>query len=301
MSMDWMGLIAAFGGGAFGACMGAAGSFIMTGFCAFSAGIAGALGLDNGWILNTLAFGPLMGPHVGFAAGVTAAAYAGRRKKLESGKDIGPALYGLNQPDVLLVGGLTGVLGHILAYAIGKVPEFNTLTDRPAFAVTALGILTRLIIGKSEKKNKNEGEEPRQWFTKGKGFINNLVWSASVGIAVSFAAASLSDLDSWEYIADMFHIICFGLSGMSLLFTYAGRANPATHHVTLTGARAAVVGIRAWGKPGALFGVLFAIVAGHLGDFLGVTLNTHADTFIDPPAATIFPLITIIHALELAF
>eukprot|EP01057_Protomagalhaensia_wolfi_P002200 Protomagalhaensia_wolfi_Nauph_80__2199@NODE_2420_length_1097_cov_5_083176_g1895_i0_p1_GENE_NODE_2420_length_1097_cov_5_083176_g1895_i0NODE_2420_length_1097_cov_5_083176_g1895_i0_p1_ORF_typecomplete_len345_score31_38_NODE_2420_length_1097_cov_5_083176_g1895_i062982 len=272
--------------------MGAAGAFIMTGFCAFVGGIAGALGLDNGFVLNTLAFGPFMGPHVAFAAGVTAAAYAGRRGKLANGADIGPALYGLKEPDVLLVGGATGVLGYTIAYAIGQIPEFNNLTDRPAFTVITLGILTRLIIGKTGLAGKYEGEGPREWYTTGKGLINNLVWSISMGIVVSFAAASLSDLPNWDDIGDMFHIICFGFSTMTLLFTYVGKANPATHHVTLTCGRAAVIGIRAWGKPGALFGVLFAIIGGLLGDAIGVTCNSYGDTFIDPPAAVIFPMIT---------
>ena len=69
--------------------------------------------------LNATAWGPLFGPHIAFAGGVAAAAYAAKTGKLKSGgKDIVASLMGLNAPDVLLVGGVFGSLGYALLPAV---------------------------------------------------------------------------------------------------------------------------------------------------------------------------------------
>ena len=76
--MSILSLIAAFGGGTFGAALGALPAFIMTGFVALAgAGIALAGGPDA--LVGNLAFGSFFGPHIAFAGGVAAAAYAGRK------------------------------------------------------------------------------------------------------------------------------------------------------------------------------------------------------------------------------
>ena len=75
--MDILALIAAFGGGAFAAGLGALPAFIMTGFVALvGTGITLAGGTDI--LTGNLAFGFFFGPHIAFA-GAAATAYAARK------------------------------------------------------------------------------------------------------------------------------------------------------------------------------------------------------------------------------
>jgi len=296
--MDILALVAAFGGGVIGAYMGALPAFIMTGVFAIIGGIATAAGAPADIAVNYLAFGSFIGPHVAFAGGVAAAGYAGRKKSLKSGADILTPLYGTGQPDVLLVGGIFGVLGFVVHYLISISP-LGPLTDLPGITVFISGILARLIFGKTGLMGKYEGKEKRAWITGGKGFANNLVWGCGVGIAVSFVAAVLSKLDMWDStLSGIYPIICFGFSAMTLVFAQTGFTMPSTHHVTLPSALAAVVGIAAFGPVGALLGVLFAILGALMGDFVGCTLNSYCDTHIDPPATTIFILTIIVNLLK---
>lgn len=297
--MDIMALVGAFGGGVVGAYLGALPAFIITGLFALVGGIAGALGLDNGFIINTLAFGPFLGPHVAFAGGVAAAAYAGKKGKLENGGDILSALYGLGQADVLCIGGVFGVLGFLVAYAVGLTP-LNVLTDLPGITVFILAVVCRLLFGKTGITGNYCGTCKRSWYSGGPGFTNNLVWGLGVGIAVSFAAASMSTLPNWDSISGWFHIICFGFSAFTLIFTQTGFAVPSTHHLTLPGGYAAVVGITAFGPAGALLGVVFAVAAALFGDIVTCSLNSHCDTHIDPPATTIFIFMIIANLVKAA-
>ena len=87
--MEWLALVAALGGGAFGAALGAVPVFILTGVVAL-VGVASAM--QGNPALLQAAFGPVLGPHVSFGGAVAAAAYAGSRS-LSSGRDIGSPLY----------------------------------------------------------------------------------------------------------------------------------------------------------------------------------------------------------------
>ena len=121
--MDILALIAAFGGGIIGAYMGALPAFIMTGIYALVGGVLTAAGVGGDVAVNYLAFGSFVGPHIAFAGGVAAAGYAGRKGKLASGTDILSSLNGLGEPDVLLVGGIFGVLGFLSTTASDCCPS----------------------------------------------------------------------------------------------------------------------------------------------------------------------------------
>ena len=133
-SMSILSLIAAFGGGTFGAALGALPVFIMTGFVALAgAGIALAGGPDA--LVGNLAFGSFFGPHIAFAGGVAAAAYAGRKSVTSktgqlvsgdtvtlveedtfNGSDITFALNAKGDYSVIIVGGIFGVIGYLINY-----------------------------------------------------------------------------------------------------------------------------------------------------------------------------------------
>ena len=113
--MSIFNLIAAFGGGAFAASIGALPAFIMTGvFAVVGAAVSMAGAADAGNILvNYFAFGSFFGPHIAFAGGVAAAAYAKKKGISDNGADIATACAGHNAPDVLIVGGIFGVIGFL--------------------------------------------------------------------------------------------------------------------------------------------------------------------------------------------
>ncbi|MBM6869439.1 hypothetical protein [Pseudoflavonifractor phocaeensis] len=300
--MDILALIAAFGGGIIGAYMGALPAFILTGVLALAGTAVSIAGGDGSFIINSMAFGSFVGPHIAFAGGVAASAYAGRKGKLTSGADIASPLNGLGAPDVLLVGGVFGVFGYIVATLIGKTP-LGPLTDLPGITVVISGIVARLVFGKTGLTGKYTGKGPRTWFSTGTTFVYNVVLGGGIGIAVSFVAAAISKSapEAWAAtISGNFAVMCFGFAAITLIFTQTGSAMPGTHHIMLPSGLAAVVGIAAWGPYGAFLGVVFGILGSLLGDFFGNTFNSHCDSHIDPPAFTIFLLTIVVSLLRIA-
>ena len=300
--MDILALIAAFGGGIIGAYMGALPAFILTGVFALVGTAVTIAGGDGSFIINNMAFGSFVGPHIAFAGGVAAAAYAGRKGKLSSGADIGSPLNGLGAPDVLVVGGIFGVFGYIVATLIGMTP-LGPLTDLPGITVTISGIVARLLFGKTGLTGKYTGKGPRTWFSTGTTFVYNVVLGGGIGIAVSFVAAAVANAapEAWAAtISGNFAVMCFGFAAITLVFTQTGSAMPGTHHIALPSGLAAVVGISAWGPYGAFLGVVFGILGSLLGDFFGNTFNSHCDSHIDPPAFTIFLLTIVVSLIRIA-
>ncbi|MCI9424448.1 MAG: hypothetical protein HFF30_02690 [Flavonifractor sp.] len=300
--MDILALIAAFGGGVIGAYMGAVPAFVMTGVFALVGGVATAAGVDGGVAINSIAFGSFLGPHIAFAGGVAAAGYAGKQKKLASGADVVSSLNGLGEPDVLLVGGIFGVIGFVLAALIGAIPlgalgTLGTLTDLPGICVVISGIIVRFVFGTTGLTGKYTGSGPRVWFSTGKGLLCNIILGGGLGCAVAFVGATLYTAGN-EVALGIFPIICFGFSATTLLFACGGLACPATHHIALPAGLATVVGLHAFQSPaGAVLGVLFGILGALGGDLAGNSINSHVDTHIDPPATTIFILTIVVNLI----
>jgi hypothetical protein len=301
--MSIFALIAAFGGGVLGAYLGALPVFILTGLFALVGGALTAAGADGSVAINALAFGSFVGPHIAFAGGVAAAAYAGKKGKLASGTDILSPLYGVGEPDVLFVGGVFGVLGYLVAYVVGLLPVIGSAgpatTDLPGCTVFILALVTRFVFGKSGLTGQYTGTGAREWAPAGKALMQDVMLGAGVGIAVSGVAMYLYDSGNTAAFS-IFPIICFGFAAFTLIFTQTGFAVPSTHHVFLPAGLAAAVGIQAWGAPGMLLGILFGIIGAVLGDIVTKSLNSYCDTHIDPPATTIFILTIVINAISSA-
>ncbi len=287
--MDMLSLVAAFGGGLLGACVGALPIFILTGVVAIAGGIATLAGAAD-LSVGSIAFGSILGPHIAFAGGVAAAAFAAnKRNKLGSGTDILASLNGLGDYWVLIVGGLFGVLGFAVNYLYAGVLKLPT--DTVALTVFTLAVISRLAFGKTGLTGKFEGEGSRTYFTLGQGLIYNVILGGGIGIAVGYVAGSLRASGVDPALLSIFPVICFGISATSLIFTQTGFATPATHHISLPAASAAVMS----GNP--FMGVVFGIVGSLVGDLAGNTLNSHCDTHIDPPATAIFITMFIVNAL----
>lgn len=287
--MDIFALIAAFGGGMIGAYMGALPVFIMTGMVAIAgATVAMAGGADV--TIGFIAFGSYLGPHIAFAGGVAAAAYAGKTKKLSGGgTDILSSLNGLADPMTLIVGGVFGIIGFLIHYVIGAVLHLNT--DLPGITVTISAIIARLVFGKTGICGKYEEGEKREFFTGGNGFICNILLGLGIGTAVGFVYQVLVNAGYSAIVTGSFPLVCFGIAATTLIFTQTGFATPATHHIALIAALAAVSS----GNP--IMGTIFGILTSLFGDFVARTFNSHCDTHIDPPAFTIFIFTFIVNIL----
>ena len=98
--------------------------------------------------IGYVAFGPVFGPHVAFAGGVAAVAYASRRG-YANGKDIVTPLITLGKTDVLLAGAGFGVLGYLLHAGISAIPWFGGHTDAVAVTVIVSGLIARFAFGQS--------------------------------------------------------------------------------------------------------------------------------------------------------
>lgn len=286
--MDLFALVAAFGGGVLGAMLGALPVFILTGVFAVVGGLMGMAGIAE-LSIGSITFGSMLGPHIAFAGGVAAAAFAGKKKLIPNGADILYSLNGTGSSAVICVGGMFGVMGYLIKLFYGDILHLRT--DLPAITVITLAIITRLVFGTTGLFGKYEGTEKRAWVPTGSPLVYNILLGLGIGAAVSGVAVSLLSSGASKEAMAMFPIACFGLSAVSLIFVQTGFAAPASHHITLPAASAAVMTGNVW------IGVLVAIFCTVLGDTLAKTFNSHCDTHIDPPAFTIMLSMFLVNGL----
>ena len=322
LEVNWLYLVvAAFAGGAFGASLGALPAFIFTGFMVI-AGEAGGLG----GVTGEIAFGAVFGPHISFAGGAAAAAYAAKKGYMESGFDFHEAkniTYALGtKVDVLVVGGLFGVLGLVITQISAG---FALPWDPIAVAVVLSAILHRVFLGYSVigKVQGNgildmtpfEREDKRQ---SAEGTIDDHMKKATDRLAaepwlphqytwgsVAFLGLIVGILGAFIAIATGSPFLGFGISAASLLFLNLGVANfPVTHHITLPASTAALAYFATVGSTvesagmlaefdqgtvfmGLLVGGAFGLICAVFGEFFQRVFYAHGDTHVDPPAAAI--------------
>lgn len=300
--------ITAFAGGAFGAAIGALPAFIFTGFMviagealSLSGGHQGGYGpigdygqssagvaVNAGTFTGYVGFGPIFGPHISFAAGAAAAAYAAKQGYIDDGKNILWAA-GTQKIDVLLVGGIFGILGMVgtgLGRTVG-VPTDNialmvvvsALIHRVAFGYSIIGEVTGDGLFDVSPWERDEDEAPGIW----------LPWQYQWG-GVTMIGLIGGILGGGLYYATGSALIGFGISAASLVFLQCGVDNiPVTHHITLPGS------VGAWGAAAAgysptlviIWGAIFGVFGALVGEVTNRTLYMHGETHVDPPAAGI--------------
>ncbi|MFW5949875.1 MAG: hypothetical protein ACOCR6_00785 [archaeon] len=292
----WIGAAA---GGAFGAALGALPAFIFTGFLVI-AGVAGGGMVDVG-------FGPVFGPHISFAGGAAATAYAAKNGLMESGfayhngKDITFALG--TRPDVLTVGAAFGLIGILIEQVFRNLA---VPTDPIAFTVVASAFIHRAVFGYSilgvvsdqasgrfdmgpfereemgNNHNFGDGEKDNSdmlavepWLGHQYKWGHVATIGAFAGAATAYAAMQIAGL-AYDGAATPAVFFGFGLSAASLLFLNLGVAQiPVTHHMTLPAVTAyfAVTldvgngAILAGADP--VVGLLIAAIFGLLGGVVG--------------------------------
>ncbi|WP_431358794.1 hypothetical protein [Halovenus amylolytica] len=317
----WIGAAA---GGAFGAAIGALPAFIFTGFLV----IAGALGGQGATGVGA-GFGPVFGPHISFAGGAAAAAYAAKQGYMESGfdyhngKDIGFALG--SKPDILASGavfGLFGIASEQLLRNMGFPTDpiaitvvISALVHRLVFGYSVLGAVSskangRFDMGPFEREEmRDAGTVPGDGDKSGEDRLavepwlpNMYKWShvAAIGIVAGAMAGYITGVGGVFF--------GFGLSAASLIFLNLGVERiPVTHHMTLPGATAyvavttsgdtAIAGLGA--VPALVFAALFGMIGALIGEAFQRIFYAHGDTHVDPPAAAISLSVSIIAVLAI--
>ncbi len=331
----WVGmLLAAFAGGAFGAAIGALPAFIFTGFlvmlgeCAkiLAGDLSGIAGYDPALFENTaaitgqLGFGPVFGPHISFAGGAAASAYAAKRGYMNTGfpyheaKNIayaqGP------KPDVLIVGGLFGILGYwittlsvtlalpwdpIAVAVVLSALAHRLLLGYPLIGKAQKGLLnmvpfaageTRTMPSKESEGNSRLLIEP--WLGHQYKWMDVSVLGIVVGILASFITYQTGSV-----------FLTFGISAASLLFLNLGvQRIPVTHHISLissTSIVAATGGTYMEYSLGSMLltGALFGFITALFGELFQRVFYAHGDTHVDPPAGAIVMATLLIVVLAL--
>jgi hypothetical protein len=317
-------VVVAAGGGAFGAALGALPSFTFVGFLVVVGETyklaartlvteAPAVGIG---LVDSLAFGPLFGPHVAFGGGAAAAAYLARRDEMPvEGFGYHPAkrvTTGLGtRPDVLAVGAAFGAFGHLVATASGAL---SLPTDPVALGVVVSAFAHRTVFGYSLLGARSDlldmdvaadgGRRVEPWLPYMSAWPNVVAMGLAVGALGGFVAYRTAS-----------PFLAFGLSVAILVFVNSGVERiPVTHHITLpasTAVLAAIPGPIGTLTPAAVaaamplwqavvLGAGFGLLGALVGELAQRVLYAHAETHLDPPAASIVVTALVVALLAVA-
>jgi hypothetical protein len=287
--MEFILVVIAACGGIFGAAIGSLTAFIFTGVTGLIGFALMGAGIDFDF-MGLVPFGIFFGPHISFAGGAAAAAYARKRGYLESGKDIVKPLMSLRKPDVLAVGGLMGALGYVVNF--GVVSVMPGMIDTVALSVFIVAMIAKVAFGDLGMK-EIFGVIPQETRSLGGRFsvhspgmwveYMNTGWEK---ILIAIGAGGISGYATYimlqsEAMASASIYLGFVVSAASLIFLEMGLPIPVTHHITIGASYAVLMtGSIAWGFAGAVMGAF-------LGDFLAKTFYVYGDCHVDPPAMSI--------------
>ena len=274
-------VLAAFGGGVFGAALGALPAFIFCGF-AVMAGEALALATGGASITGAIGFGTLFGPHIAFAGGAAATAYAGKKGRLEDPANILAPLYGIEENwDILLVGGIFGVLGLVIEAFFSGI---GTPTDTIALTVAISAIIKRVAFSDKGVFGTYDPEKSDSFWKPPKE-IAWLPWQMTfsqllpLGLGVGLISGYITIVTGSKFIM-------FGITAASLIILETKGQGPVTHHIAFPAAAAAIA------TGSVIWGGIFGILGAFIGEFFARLFYDWGNTHIDPPACTIAVLIT---------
>ncbi len=272
-----------------------------------------------------VAFGPVFGPHVAFAGGAAAAAYVARGEGRNHSGENHPAkriTRGLgSRPDVLAVGGAFGVVGFAVATI---APAVGLPTDPVALGVVGSALAHRVAFGYSIF-----GARPRELLDlsgvegeplRGAGSVDadggrsspdvepwlayQYRWShvLGLGLVVGVLSGYLAYLTGSAFLA-------FGLTVVPLGLLSAGMERvPVTHHMALPASTVVLAAAPGAGLPAAglslgaalALGAALGAVGALLGELAQRVFYAHAETHLDPPAASIVATSLLLAGLALA-
>lgn len=329
-------LLAGFVGGILGAAVGALAALALSGTAIVvgelgqlfidgqAVGLLATLGVDGAPLtagpLSALGLGPLLGPHVAFAGGVGAAAYAGRNGTLDTAfryhqaKQIRQPLY--DRPAALAVGGIFGLLGVGLA-AFGSMLPLDPI----AFAVVGSALLARLTVGypvfgrfdSTGILDMSPFRAGAYWgdggYETAEGIAGRHVvepWQPSyyeplavVGVGVVSGALAAAVALVAESVLLPFGLALASLFGVVAGLRVGGYSLPVTHHVALP----AAVGALAVGGSlpvGLLVGTALGLSGAVFGELVQRVVYAHGDTHVDPGFGALLGMSVVIAVLVFA-
>lgn len=334
MEFDLLWLVASFGGGAFGAAIGGQTAFIFTGLL-YMIGLGGYLGgADMGWFMDSIVFGPVFGPHIAFLGGAAAAAYAAKKGVMAggaNGRDIVTPLAGIGRSDVLVVGGVFGMVGYLVNNLLAEVPALSVSdpdlhygaevigwTDTVALTIVIVSIAVRFMFGSTGLFSTKDHAllavgEGKHWVEHQEGWGISAMHGLTSGIMSAFATIWLVVFifPTAPGIVNHAQLVGWAISAISLIFLSLGMKTPVTHHMTIVASIAALKfapilagtsDVTAWDGDvmivvAVIIGGIFGALAGVLGEALSRMTNANGDTHIDPPAFAIWIGTSVLYVL----
>jgi hypothetical protein len=266
-----------------------------------------------------MAFGPVFGPHISFAGGAAAAAFAARRGDLENGRDIAAPLAGVNDPITLIVGGLFGAGAYVVVSILNWIFThgepglfYVTYTDTIALTVVISAIVARLAFGRTglfgtmDEESRTRGRfvpgGGKVWVDYQQGLLQATILGLGAGLLSAWIVTAFNAAN--PDIIGAGAVLGFGISAVSLILLQVGFSCPVTHHMSLPAGVAAVavlVGLGGGPLAAMIVGAIAGIAGALLGEFFSRLFLIHGDTHIDPPAAAIATMATIIVIIGLLF
>ena len=278
MSINLFAIIASFGGGIIGATLGALPAITLWGLIVLYASVASVV-TGNQDIFATIAFNPAFGPQVVYGGAIGSLTYAWKKGVVPSGLDILKPLASFNRADVMIAGGIFGVLGYLISEVAAPWP-----TDNIAISVVATGWLARLLWDRDWLKSRRVDGEVESCWPSRRELLNQIVFGAGIGIASSHATIAIGS-----------PFIVFGFALMALLFIQMGFNLSPFHHIAVIASLIAVTGN---GTPTAfLWAVIVSIILGIANNIIFKLWIPKTNSYIDPPVTCIAIGASIISAL----
>jgi len=264
------------------------------------------LGALTNTVTSGFAFSPLLNPASAFVAAAVASGYANYKGYNGGGHGPASSLMALQKPDVLLIGGVAGVLGWIVNWAIGLTGLGNSGLDTVAVTVVIVPLIFKIIFQKTpvgvvpeEDKALGGRFSPlggRGWYAGMRRGIDKAIWPAAYGAFIAIGMVLLLQNGS-----PMAGFLGFGFGGFVLVFPTV----PAQHFIgcAVCTALGFVPGLA--DNPNALliataYGFGFGALAANLADLSADVFYRYGYVHIDIPAGSIAMSTLIITLLKLA-
>lgn len=295
-------LLVTFGGGIAGAAFGGLWAIILCGFMVLGGCIVVMAG-GSDFMLLQVGLGPVFGPHVGgFASGIAAACYAvGVKKNHPSGsaKDILSPLVDTSW-DVLIVGGLFAVFGHILIQVLGKIPVINQF-DVMALDVVITNILARLIFIKEMPWGRADSIKEHGYMGTANYSISWAGWQSppprmiaqSLGLCILSGALAMGLKGQLAPLAAAGKISGAGAFVVPLIMGWAIAiinlvalmcANGALQKIPIFHCPALMTALAYLSCGSLVMAVIVGILAAFLQELVARMFYNHGSSHIDPPA-----------------
>ena len=288
--LDMIELLLAFSMGLLGAAMGALPAFIIFGAVLLVCIIISISGGDPAFT-SKIAF-DIFGPHIFFAGGVAACAYAGKCKMIASRKDLITPLIKLKSVKVLIVGGIFGIIGYLFNALITYM-KFKT--DTIAVTVVVSAIIARYIFGNTglfgtlDKITRKDAKITNLYgrLLTEKGKKSWLPWENNIW-ALLLLGSAVGLFSGWIALLTKNPFLGFSISIMALIFLETSYTAIVTHHMTLPAGLAAIA------TGSMAYAVIFGIAGALIGELMARLVYNWGDTHIDPPAGAIAITATIL-------